>query len=506
MFQILPKLPRPIVAILIGLWRRRWLILGVGWVLAVAGWLAIGTLPDMYQSRAQVYINTDTALDTTIEEIGARPNLEKGVRIIRTQLLSRDNIEQVIYEAGLDAVYQSPSEFERLIDRLADSIEIDSEEDQYYVIRYDHQDPVVAQRVVSAVQELFIEQNLSNAMGGVETAILSLDRELKTRQRELDEIDSRIATFRRLNATELAGSNRIGRQLEAREDELGRIQDQIALAVTVRSRTQAALASTPRYSSGSDLDALKLQLASLQSQFNDNYPDIVRLKAQIVELESGSAALPTNPAYREALAGARQAQDELDALKISEQRIIEEIDRLTVDMAQTPEAETRLVSLERQREQIESTYKQLAGERAQMSISADLSQAGGAIEYRVFEAAKVASEPNWPPRGLFVIIAMILALGVGAGIAFLLTQLDKTYTQTSDLENAFGLPVLGSISPAPSPLDRNRRLIERASFASIAGALIVSAMALFYWYEIRVAGDTTTQTAAYGAYDDRRVR
>ena len=118
MLSLLPSLPRPLVRAVVGIWRRRWLVLATAWLLAVSGWLATLLIPDVYESRAQIYINTDTALEAAQTELGSRANLEKSVRIVRTQLFSRDNLEQVIYDAGLDKDIYGPVELERRVASL----------------------------------------------------------------------------------------------------------------------------------------------------------------------------------------------------------------------------------------------------------------------------------------------------------------------------------------------------------------------------------------------------
>ena len=45
---------------------------------------------------------------------------------------------------------------------------------------------------------------------------------------------------------------------------------------------------------------------------------------------------------------------------------------------------------------------------------------------------------------------LILAAGAGAGAGLLMTALDKSYTQASELQEAFGLPVLGALSETMS--------------------------------------------------------
>ena len=483
--SILPSLPRPFVRAFVGIWRRRWLVLAVAWVTAVAGWLATLLIPDVYESRAQVYIKTDTALEAVQTELGARANLEKSVRIVRTQLFSRDALEQVIYDAGLDADIYGPVELERRVSALADAIEVEPKEEQYFEITYGDPDPEVAQRVVSSVLGLFIERNVGAAMADVGNALRALDNQIEERSAELEGIEDEIADYRAANAADLTGTDRITRRLEIKEAELARAQDQIARLQLTRSRLRGELASMPATTSGEELDALKVELAQLQAQYNDNYPDIPRLRARIAELEAGGSGLPDNPAYLQVERQLNGINDELAALSRQERRTEREIQELELSAAQTPEAEAELTRLLRERDRVEDIYKALRVQRDEAALRADFNADGAAVEYETYEAPRVAAEPSWPPRGLMTLGILLVSLGAGAGLAFLLSQVDRTYTQSSDLEESLGLPVLGSVSPSPTTASRTRVFGDRLALGLVLGSLLCVTVGLYYLQEVR---------------------
>ena len=489
MSSLLSSLPRPLVRAIVGLWRRRWLVASVAWLVAVAGWLAVMTIPDSYESRAQVYIDTDTAIEQSTAELGSRTNLEKTVRVVRTQLLSRDNLERVIYDTGLDADIDGRIGLERRISALEDAIEVRSREEQYFEITYADVDPVMAQRVVSSVLDLFIEQNVGAALEDVDSGLATLDNQIEARGAELREVEEQIAAYRTQNATELSGTSRSERRLDAKEAELARVQDQVARLQATRGSVRAELSALPRTTAGGEIDDLKVQLAQLRAQYTERHPDIPRLQARIAELEAGGAVLPDNPDYLAAERQMSAISNELAALGRQERRVIREIEELELSAAQTPEAEADLTRLLRERTQLEEIYDALRDQRDQMALRSEISAAGGGIEYRKYDVPRVAAEPSWPPRGLFAVGVLMLALGAGAGLAFLLTQIDKSYTQASDLEEALGLPVLGAVSPSPTRASRTRTTGDRLALAAALGSLVLIAGGLFYLWEVRVADE-----------------
>jgi polysaccharide chain length determinant protein (PEP-CTERM system associated) len=483
--SILTSLPRSAVRAIVGVWRRRWLAAAVAWGVAVAGWLAVMAIPDVYESRAQVYINTDTAIEQAISEVGSGANLDKSVRVIRQQILSRDNLERVIYDAGLDADIYGPVDLERRVKGLADAIEIRSEEDQYFTITYGDTDPVVAQRVVSSLLDLFIEQNLGATISDVDGALGFLDAEIAEKRAALEEVDAAIAAFRRENASELAGTERVARRLEAKEAELARARDQIARYELQRSTLRRELSATPRTNSGGELERLRLQLAQLRSQFNENYPDIRQIEARIAELEGGVAGLPDNADYVRLERSMASVNDEVAALQGQERRVRAEIEELELSAAQTPEVEASLQALMREKAQAEEVYDQLTDERAQAAFRGDITAMGGGIGYTKYEVPRVAAEPSWPPRGLMTIGVCLMALGAGAGLAFVLSLLDRTYTQVADIEESLGLPVLGAVSPSPTRASRTRGFGDRMALGAVLATLLMLTAGLFYVQELR---------------------
>ncbi|NHK26942.1 hypothetical protein FF098_003340 [Parvularcula flava] len=504
----LNDLPGPIVRYAVGLWTRRWLVLSVAWLLAAIGWLAIILMPDNYESRAQIYVDTDTALNETLEESARRADFEKRVRVMTLQLLSRENLEQVIAEVGIDqeiataAAERAPGNaaeqerirnvlLQRKIQSLGEGIKISSSEEQYYTISYMDKSPVMAQRIVAAVVDQFIEKDVGTAISQSETALSRLDREIQRYEALLSDKDQEIAAFRRENADELTGNENQTRRLDQKEGELSGIEFSIEQSTRRRQTLIGELATTPRNSSGTELDQLKLQLAQLQSQYRDNYPDIIALKARIAELENGGASLPNNPEYQRLEASIRVVEDELAVLRQRQADLRTEIEQLTLTASQVPAVQAELQEIMRNYEQIESSYKDLLSERERQSITASLSEGGGTVDYNLYEAPTIAAEPTWPPRGLMSLAVFVLALGAGVGVAFLLAQIDRTYTQASDLEKALGLPVLGAISPAQTPARRRENFFDQTAIVGVAGLLFVTACALFWLHEIHVDADDT---------------
>ena len=107
-----------------GIWARRWYMLAVAWVVCGAGWTAVASLPDRYESSARIYVDMDTMLGPLMKGIAVEMNLFQQIDIMRRTLLSRPNLEKIILMTDLDLTVKNDEEKERLIDAMTAKINV----------------------------------------------------------------------------------------------------------------------------------------------------------------------------------------------------------------------------------------------------------------------------------------------------------------------------------------------------------------------------------------------
>lgn len=505
MFEI-ADLPRPVIRYAVGLWRRRWAAIVAAWAFALAGWFGVWLLPDKYESRAQVFVQTESILQPVMTGVTAQPNYERRVEVMRQQLLTRPNVEEVVYRAGLDKTISASSEIERrvkmekLIDWVAGQIKVESPQEMYFNITYRYGDRDIARNVVDAVLNLLIEQDLGASLQEKEEARRLLDAEIARFDERLTAKERQVATFRRDHAEELAVVEGNARQRELRETDLARLRNDMAREEGRVASLRNLLSATPRTSSGSELDTLKVQLAQLRSQYNENYPDIENLKARIDQLENGAAgALPVNPEYRRIATELATAEGAVEGLKSAEARVRAELAALAVTIGDAPQVEAELQQIVRDYEQTRKSYEELLERRDRLTLTSSLGAGGRGVEYKIFERPTPALTPAAPPRFMLILGVLVLALAGGAGVALLMTHFDKTYTQSADLTEAFGLPVLGSVGIVETPLLKKLARTDRLQLAGAFGALAVLCFGYLYWEVLRLpsaSAGTGMQTAS----------
>ena len=90
------ELVEQVLALLRGMWQRRWLGLGVAWLTAIIGAVLIFRLPDKYEASARVYVDTQSLLQPLMAGMAVTPDAGQQVAILSRILLSRPNLEKII--------------------------------------------------------------------------------------------------------------------------------------------------------------------------------------------------------------------------------------------------------------------------------------------------------------------------------------------------------------------------------------------------------------------------
>src|SRR3954451_23583787 len=106
------------------LWRKRWYIVLVAWVLSLVGWVTVMSLPDRYESQARIYVDTDSLLSPLLRGISVEGHVAQQVDFMQRTLLSRPNLEKLIRMTDLDLQIGTQTEKEMFLKDLAKRITI----------------------------------------------------------------------------------------------------------------------------------------------------------------------------------------------------------------------------------------------------------------------------------------------------------------------------------------------------------------------------------------------
>ncbi len=472
--------------------RRRWVLIVV---LALVGpplaYTVSRFLPNKYRSQTLVLVQPPT-VTVKIGEETPTDSSDLGQRLasMQQQILSRSRLEPIIRQYGLYAKDVDHVSMEDLVGRLQKSIDVTpvlpmaetkSTALPGFNVGVTMDDARTAQEVCAAVTSLFIEENLRQRQKTRENTTDFLTQQLADAKANLDAQDAKLAEFksRYLGSlpddehTNLDLLNGLNTQLDSANQALSRAQQDKTFAESMLTQQTAAWQATQTGTNPETTDhqlaALQAQLATLQARYTDDYPDVIKTKADIAALqaklaEAGNAPKPSadktpkssvEPPQIQQLRAQVRADELAIAEKTKEQARIQDQIRTYQGRIQTsPAVEQQYKELTRGYQTAQDSYNDLQKSLGSSTIARNLGLKQEDEQFVVLDAANLPDKPSFPNRPMFALGGLAGGLGLGLGIAFFLELKDTSFKTERDVEFALQLPVLAMV-PAIEPLTPN---------------------------------------------------
>lgn len=472
------NIPAPILRSAKASWRHRWVALAAAWLVCLAGWAVVYTMPNQYQASARLYAEADVILGQALRGIAVDGAPQQQVELLTRTMLARPNLERVVARTDLDMRVDSARSREALLDLLAQEIRVTPQGRSLYQITYTDHDPRVAQAVVRTLLDLFMERAASNDRQAMENARSFVNQQINSYETQLREAERRRAEFRARYLDLLPSDARGGvSRLEDERRRLATLQGELADARARRDvlRQQIEALPTQRAAGGGGGDPRLAQaereLRELRLRYTDQHPAVIAQRNIIAELRAGGGgrgggggggvvAAPQS-AQRELLQS-RLVDVEL-AIASHERQIAtstEEVERLETLARSAPQLQAEFDNLDRDYGVLRRQYEELLARRESLQLAGAARTGADQVRIEVVEPPTVPTIPRGPNRILFASVVLVLGIGAGGALAVFLGLLDRGFYSLRDLRE-IGLPVLGSVAEVGAP----RRLAPAAVFA-----------------------------------------
>src|SRR4249920_3722065 len=287
-----------------GIWRRRWIGLGVAWLAAVIGAGVVVNTPDRYEASARVFVDTQSVLKPLLSGLAVQPDIEQQLTILSRTLVSRPNVERLIRMTDMDLQAKSASQKEDMIDRLQRTVKISTAgRDNLYSIGYQDSDPNQAKRVVQSLLSIFVESGLGTKRKDADTARRFIEDQIKQYEKRLEEAENRLKEFRLRNLNLVGADGRdYFTRMSALSESLSAARLELHAAEQSRDALKRELAgeepvflpeAPPTAAPGGGslvpeldarIDSLKRNLDELLRKYTDQHPDVVGTRRVIEQL------------------------------------------------------------------------------------------------------------------------------------------------------------------------------------------------------------------------------
>jgi len=310
-------------------------------------------------------------------------------------------------------------------------------------VSFESTDPQLAARIVNAHINSYIEQNFRSKYEATSQASTWLTSQLDDLRVKVQKSEDALITYERQNQIwTLDDKQNITTQ------RLSDVNKQLTDAQSERMRKESLyqfaksgnLDAVPQVQSNTTLTELLRKHEDLTSQYNDalsqygpNFPKVVRLQAQLKELDAyidkdkQKIVDILESDFREARERETMLTGLLDQQKVAVNQMAEKLVEYNI--------------LKREAEALKTLYDGLMTKLKETAISASLRSSN----IRVVDPAMIPSTPARPAKTRNVALAFLVGLVGGIGLALMREYLDNTVKTPDDVETLSRLPSLAVV-------------------------------------------------------------
>jgi len=408
------------------IWCYRWTAIFTAVIIFVVGAAYIVRMPDVYDSWAQIYVNKQTPLTAATQNVSLVGEGYNSTYVVQKTLLNDQSLGKVAEQLNPALSRLSPAARQGAIGSLRNQIEIVPDNgDGFTEFHYKATNPVRAYRVVQLVLNQFVSANQDRAQKDLGQADVFLDAQLEVYKRKLADSQQKIAEFHARY-----GNNATTTDSEEEANASADVEN--ARAVYTAALARDGGAASPRQA---QITALEDKIAALRLQYTDQYPDVVTARQQLAQLQS-SAASAGKPSENAAVASAR------GLLAAAQARLR----KARFHPGLPPQIAAQEADLKRTDDMLRNSYQELLSRREAARMSLAMYGSNNAGKFQVTNQPTIPAMPSGPNRMLYLGLAVLAAIAGGVGAAYLRGAITGVFVAPRELEDAFQLPVIGTIS------------------------------------------------------------
>lgn len=377
------------------------------------------------------------------------PELKAGSKSENTLDLKVDSTADLDSQIEVLAPYVSFIKSGLIVNPVKDNRTM-NRETRLIKIEYTHHDPLLATKIVNAIADVYVLQNLEQKVETNASASDFLQKRVAELQTQIRSGEEHLINYAKSNQILSLDSsqNTVVQRLSDLNNRLSQAEnDRITAEAAYRAALQNPMSSAGAESKDARTAGLEQQLTSLRQQleqlkveYRDEWPEVQKVQRQITAIEkelylsrkrtNDTQIAALEQTFREAASRERELRGNFEA------------QRNTVLNQNEAAINYRIIQQEI------DTNKALLNSLLQRSRETEVILNRTPNNVHVADRALAPGSPSGPQRTKNVLIAFIASLLSGIGLAFVLNWLDDTIRASDDFESQLGVPVIGMIPTA----------------------------------------------------------
>jgi succinoglycan biosynthesis transport protein ExoP len=419
----------------------------------------------VYQAGSTLIIEPDYPQVVNFDEFSqvkaSKEYYETQFNIIRSRKVLEKTL--AILEPRAKKEYAN---LENPVEALRSRISVEPLKDTRLVKIYvSHTDPELAAIQVNRLGEAYIQHNLDDRKESSESAFTWLSEQLVILKKNVEESERKLLEYK--EGEDIISLDKRQGLLEERisktnEDYLREFSKRVELETMLQEihkleEDTEMSESLPRILDDSFIQQLKqeyskteLELAKVSMKYKEKHPQVINLKSQLLNINQRLHA--------EIRKIAKSIEIEWRITKTKENTINNNMKALKRESMNLAKQSIEYGVLAREAESNRKLYEVLLHRLKETDIS-------GNINYnniRMIDKAQVPKSPVSPNRRRDVMLGMLLGLGLGIGICFLLDYFDDTIWKEEDIKRYLQQSLIGLVPKVEDFYGNDAGVIERA--------------------------------------------
>ncbi len=472
--------------------RRRLKVILIPALLApLAGFLMSYFFPPKYTSQSLVLVEGQKVPEGIVQSV-ITEDLTQRIATLQQQVLSKSQLQPMLERTGM---VKPGQDIYAVIDGIRANMSVEpvvtdlsqigakkkpgsqSSPVPGFTVNYTASSAREAEQICNELTSLMLSENYSSRQDAAKGTTDFLTKQVEDTKQRLDELDSKLATFKKQYIGQLPGDEEnnlkiltgLNSQLEANTQTLARAQQdktytESMLATQLSGWKNSQSTNNPQ-TLQTQLSTLQSQLIDLQARYTDDHPDVIKTKADIAAIKKRLAEVNAGTSddadvgksssdketasepneiralrlqihqYEDMIAQATKAQKTLD----------QEIALYQGRVSLSPVVEEQYKQLARDYDNTQKVYQDLLTDKSKSDIALHMEQAQQGEQMKLLNPANLPDSPSFPNRMLFAGGGLGAGLALGVSLALWLELRDKSIRTQADAEAALDLPMLVAV-------------------------------------------------------------
>lgn len=433
------------------IWQRRLLIGTTGLIGLVAATVTAFVLPVTYRSSALMIVQS-SQLPTEVTGEGQSEIVDRRIARIRQQITSRPDLVALIEKHGLYRDRRLRDSLSEIIEDMRSAILLEpttadlpgnlaSQRTVAVRLSFDYSDPTKAQAVAQDLMQRLLELDASGNAQQASNAVQFLNDQALTLQKQMHDIEERIAQVSAANGGVLAnrGVTMFGGNTGSYDVQIAQLQRDNATLIAQRDTAKSSDSRDPVVA------AAETQLAAARAVYAETHPDVVMAKQRLEEAKrlakSNTEKLPFDSIDKQIAFNNSQ----IAALRAAKAQEMGQMSANLSAQARAPAVEQQIEQLQQQLTGVQQQYQSVSTRLLAARAGAKAEDEQMSERLSVSEPPVVPDEPESPHRLKIIALGTAAGLGLGLALTILLEILLRPVRSPTALGALTGVPALSVI-------------------------------------------------------------